>query len=164
MEIREDFENRMMAANAALMSELDPILTPEQKRRLRGGALAPREFFRERERGTRFPGRGPRGFENPPGPPFPGPGPAADMDDLYLRLGLSGDQLSRIQSLLREERYPMSPVIEGRNLERMIRWWKSREEERFRLISGLLTEEQKQIYAETISARRQRLLDILAAD
>ncbi len=161
LEIREDFENRMMAANAALQSELEPLLTPEQKIRLREGPLAPKEFFRGEARRPRIPRRGPRGADQLPWPAPPRPRRTGEFDTLKERLGLSDEQMSRIRSILDRQRYPMNMNIEISNLERMLQWWKRRERDRYEAISSVLTDDQKKLYAEIVEEQKQRLRDFL---
>jgi hypothetical protein len=161
LEIREDFENRMMAANADLQSELEPLLTPEQKIRLREGPLMPKEFFRREGRRPRLPRRGPRGAEDVPWSARPRPGRVGELDTLNKRLALSDEQMARIRAILMRQRFPMSMNIEVRNLERMIQWWKRRERNRYEAISAVLTDEQKNQYAQIIEEQKQRLHDFL---
>lgn len=146
--IRENSQAEMMAAAQALDEALTPLLTPEQKRRLRGKPFGPLGFQR--------PGRDPRrgGRRDPTGNP--------ELQYWVGQLDLSEDQVDRLAELLPRQRVPFG--IGPRDMqvtERMLLMWKNRQDELDKALAEVLTEVQNEKYQRLKQDQQKRLEDIL---
>jgi hypothetical protein len=146
--IRENTNAEMTAAVQILDEALAPLLTPEQKRRLRGKPFGP---F-----GNQRPGRNPRrgGRRNPTGNP--------DVRYWTDQLDLNEEQVKRLWELRPRPRMPSTMEIqEGQSIERILLRWKNWQIEMDKALAGILTEEQKAKYARLKQEQRDRLAEIL---
>lgn len=136
-EIRANFSEELQSSMESLRAELDPILTPEQKKRLEKG----------------FPGR----------PPFPmRPPERIDVDEelsvLKERLSLSEDQASEIKQILEESRDKFKMMR-----EKGVRWrerWqimKELEEKKEKAIKNILTRDQKNSFEQIKKERHKKI-------
>jgi Spy/CpxP family protein refolding chaperone len=128
----------------SLETALDPILTPEQRRR-----LSRRRF-------------GPRAFGRPPGgrPERRG---SEGLERLAERLDLTPDQKSQLGVIARQQSRPTSFDV-GRDfwdIESMLGRWINRQKQQDRAINDILTEDQKQEYERIKQERRQKIRDLL---
>ncbi len=140
-EIHKRFRKEIDASFDTLDKELDPILSPEQKKRLKD----------MRPKGPLFPGRPPMRGLFPGGPPWPG----FFFDGLKKELGLSDDQAARIQAILDRYKEKAKPGFQegppGGGPGPIMEDMKKLDEE----IEGILTETQKEIFRKLRQDRRR---------
>jgi hypothetical protein len=144
-EIHKRFRKEIDASFDTLDKELDPILTPEQKRRLKDHHPKP----------LMFPGRGPAGG---PGGPFMGgfPGPGMWMDDLKKELSLTGDQAVQIQGIIETFRNAGKPEFEGAPPQGGPESFRERMKEMDAAIEKVLSDQQKEIFRKFMEKRMRR--------
>lgn len=146
--IREDSRQELMAAQKALIDDLVPVLTPEQKVRWQRGPMGPQRFLR-RGRGYRREGR-------------PESDWGAQLSPLQRQLDLSREQVFRIQEILREQT-PQNPpgLRDFQAIEQIILRWKSQQRMLDQALGAVLTEEQQQKYAGLKEERLSRIQELL---
>ena len=149
--IRENSTAEMRTAVEALNEALTPLLTPDQKKRLRRKPFGPFGF---RPPG-RDPRRGSRGY----------PGSIPDLQFWTDQLELSQDQVIRLEELLPRPQPPfgMGPRdIQG--IERTLHVWKNWQNDLDKSMAEVLTEAQKEKYARLKKDQQKRLAEILHQD
>ncbi|UCC38967.1 MAG: hypothetical protein JSV96_14320 [Candidatus Aminicenantes bacterium] len=147
-EIRENFTDEMQSELESMKAEIDPILTPEQKERLK----------------RRFPGRPPRR-----GRPMKKRDPDKEFSMLKERLHLSKDQVKQIAQIFEESGMPAGKMW---GEMRFYGGWRMRGEMRFpigmmpmiqkqketeKAIEKILTEEQKESYKQLKKERLEKI-------
>jgi len=152
-DIREAFMQEMQTASQSLHSELDPLLTPRQKRQLERGPF-------NRRRGSE------KGFRPPPGG-MQGAMPAFSPEFRELReaLSLTDEQVYQLRSQIgkqsRPQRFPISTRPGMMDPESILRFWQETEKQRDQALQKILDEDQKKIYAQIKAESRQKLIDFL---
>ncbi len=147
-EIREDFIQEMQIVSQALHSELEPLLTPEQKRLLNRGPFSPRRIA---ERGFR-----------PPKPDWWGSMFFPELQGLREALSLTDKQVNQLRSQMEiQSRPPMAAGRRMQNPESLLLFWQERENQKDLTFQKILDEDQKKIYARLKEERRQKLIHIL---
>jgi hypothetical protein len=152
-EIHDRFSREIQTALDDLKNEVDPLLTPEQKKRLETKLPGPPPFSRWRRGG--FP---------PGGPPFPG---GIAIEVLRDRLKLSDEQAARIKDILdrfkeeaasrfkeKREREPGREPGQG-----PVPFFETEISKMQAEIEGLLTEEQKALFRRIREERRKPQLE-----
>ncbi len=147
-EIRENFTDEMQSELESMKAEIDPILTPEQKERLKG----------------RFPGRSP--FR---GRPMKKRGLDKEFSMLKESLHLSEDQVKQIAQIFEESGMPAGKMW---GEMRFYGGWRMRGEMRFpvgmtpmikrqketeKAIEMILTEDQKELYKQLKKERFEKI-------
>lgn len=133
-EIRTNFGEELESSIESMRAELDPILTPEQKERLKKG----------------FPGR----------PPFPDRRPrrrdiTEELATLKNQLNLSEDQASKIKNVL-EELMSQAEIRREKEGFRGMQIIRELEEKKDKAIKDILTEDQKKMYEKMKNERRKK--------
>jgi hypothetical protein len=149
-EIREEFMQEMQTASQELHSELEPLLTPRQKRQLDRGPFSPR-----RDRSQNF---------RPllPGGPGPKPGGVPGNREILDALSLTEEQVNQLRS--QAQRQFRTSTAARRRLqdpENMLLLWLEQEKQRDAALEKILNEDQKKIYAGIKKVRRQKLIALL---
>jgi hypothetical protein len=141
-EIHERFRKEIDASFDALDNELDPILTPEQKKRMK----------EMRPKAPRFPGGGPMGGPFMGGPPRP----EFEVEELKKELTLTEDQAVRIQGIIEGFREKMRSEFKeghpGGNPEAFRERMKIMDEE----IEGVLSDQQRDAFRKFRKERMKR--------
>lgn len=138
-EIQTNFREDMESSIESMRAELDPILTPEQKKRFeRGLPLRGRQLLRPRFQTER------------------------NIDEklqaLKEALGLSEDQASQVKQILEESRGQAVKMREER--DRFRGGWQTMrelEEKKEKAIEKILTEKQKKLYEQMKKERRKKM-------
>lgn len=138
--IHENFRKELESSFESMKAELDPILTPEQKKQLE----------------RRVP---------PPPPPFPSflnrNLEKIDIDEelsaLKERLGLSKDQASQVKRILEELR-DQAEMMRKERVNFRGRWRVIKElEKKEKAIENILTDEQKKLYEQMKNERHKKI-------
>jgi len=149
LKIREESMQETLEVMKSLETALDPILTPEQRRRLSRRRFGPRAFGKP---GT---GRPPGGRPERRG--------SEGLERLAERLDLTPDQKSQLGVIARQQSRPTSFDV-GRDfwdIESILGRWINRQKQQDRAIADILTEDQKQEYERIKQERRQKILELL---
>ncbi len=171
--LRESSQQDMQELMQSLENSLDPYLTPEQKQNLQGKPFGPADWDKRR-----------RGF--PPGMK-PQHRETDELNVLTQRLGLTPDQTAKVEQLLQPSRFG-PPLGRGddairnadragsafpgwnttpfgqrgmRDIENILVHWLERQKKLDQAVSDILSETQRQEYANMKQERRQKLLDLL---
>jgi len=139
-ETHDRFSREIQAALDNLKKEVEPLLTPEQKKRFETRLPGPPPFLRR--------GRG--GFPMG-GPPFPG---GFGIEWFKDQLKLSDDQLAKIKDIFGRYRRPFGPRPEGGPGQEPA-YVESDFSKMEAEIEGLLTEEQKALFRRIREERRK---------
>ena len=145
--MRESFLEETQAVSEELDKELDPILTPQQRRRLERNRFRTGEIRRRGKRPLSQKRRGRR--------------PNAEFQMLRKRLALSEQQSSQVMKILQPSMSPRGMMQGQDSLERMLQMWKKREMEKDTAFMKVLTENQKKIYERLQAEKKQRIADII---
>ena len=133
-ETRESYQEDMLTISESLQAELEPLLSPEQKKHLENPPFFPRNF-RNRRTGFMKPDRQKEFVEQ-------------EISELQDKLSLSEDQVAQILEILIKSGRP-GPFQGPRMSSELERWSqriKKREEEKDIAIENILNEEQKRLY------------------
>jgi len=138
-EIRAKSREELQSSLESMMAELDPILAPEQKKRLEKRRLPGRFLFRNRRLEI------------------------IDVDEeifvLKERLSLSENQASQIKHILEDSRNQVKMIREKRvNFRKRLQIMKEMEEKKEKAIEKILTKDQKKLY-EQIKKRRHKKIE-----
>jgi Spy/CpxP family protein refolding chaperone len=139
-EIHERFGREIRTAMDDLKKEMEPLLTPEQKKRFETMLPGPPRFLRGGREGF------PMG-----GPPFPG---GFGIEWFKDRLKLSDDQLAKIKDIFSRYRKPVGPRPGGEP-GREPAYLESDLSKMEAEVEGVLTEEQKVIFRQMREERRR---------
>lgn len=141
LEIRESYQEDMLAASESLQSELEPLLSPEQKKRLENPPFFPKSFRNRRP-----------GFMKPP--PYKEL-IEQEISELKDKLSLSEEQVVQIRQILIQSGRPVPYQMPrmAQNLERWSQRIRRREAAKDKAIEDILNEEQKRLYQQIKKAR-----------